>query len=279
MKPFRRYFTFTRYFYRLNGLIKEDPFHCHPEYEILYFNNACCDYALGDKIIKLQPGDLLVMNGLSRHWPIKATMEEYTRTSLVFEPNLMQVFHPNFNMTDPLMPFEQLRNVHIRLTGESKLECEDILRRINRFYRKSDEVHYSRFLMAFFDLLLFIRIHSRSAAIEENADPLGSVQKIIDYIENHYTEDITLEQIEAYAHMSRFHLSRTFRKTTGTTIFDYLFSRRINQAKILFYHRKENTVTDVCYQVGFKHVAHFSRMFKKHVGMTPDQYRKHLHPL
>jgi AraC-like DNA-binding protein len=282
MKPFRRYFTFTRYFYRLKGYVNEDPDHCHPQYEILYFHKASGEYVLGDQIINVQAGDLLVMNGLARHWPIKANGEDYMRTILVFDPNLVQLFHSELRDFDPLLPFKQLRNVHLRLSGESKQECEHILHKINRFYRKSDDAHYFRFLMAFLDLLLFVYIQSWVAFPEKHGDfseKEHQVQKVMEYIESHYMEDIRLEHIEAYTYISKYHLTKIFREITGSTIFEYLFSRRINQAKILFYQNKEISVTDVCYQVGFKHLAHFSRMFKKQVCMSPDQYRKYLHQL
>lgn len=280
MKPSRNYLYFTRYAYKMRGAVVDDPLHCHPQYEILYIDQASCDYMIGDRVIRLQPGDLFIMNGLARHWPSNVTADSYIRTTLVFEPHLMQVFHPDMGMPDPLVPFKQLRNYHLRLSGESKQECEAILKKINTFYKKSDPVYESRFLMAFFDLLMFIYDQCRT--------PLGSsgnafsvkelnVQKIIDYIEGCFMEDIRLEQIEAHLHMSKYHLTKIFHDITGMTIFDYLLNRRINQAKMLFMHGKDETVTNVGYQVGFKHLAHFSRAFKKRVGMSPEQYRKYVH--
>lgn len=279
MKLSRSFFEFNRFAYKLRGRGALDtPFHSHSQYEILYIDDASCEYTLGDRVIPLQAGDLFIMNGLTRHFPSKATQETYVRTALIFEPHLLQQYYPSLCAFDPLIPFKQLRNFHIRLSGEKKLECEAILRKIHLFYKKGDPVYDNRFLLAFFDLLIFIQDQCRTAMNNREEVLTGKeqhVQKVIDFIETCYTEDISLEHIESQVHMSKYHLAKIFHATTGKTIFDYILYRRINQAKLLFHLSRDSTVTGVCHQVGFKHLAHFSRTFKKIVGMTPGQYRKY----
>lgn len=272
--PFR---IFAAYYYKWNKLPPALTFHSHPQYEIYYFHGGRCDYLLGDRIIPLEPGDLIIMNGMTRHCPKIDLSAEYVRTTFSFDPHLIQLFGPDLLACSPLKPFEVLRNHHIRLSPEARAECENILQRINRFYYSNDVVHHYRLLSAFYDLLLLICEQCRED-MESNrslaTDRERYVQNMIAYIEEGYMEDIELEKMAADLHMNRFHLMKVFREVTGLTVFDYLYKRRVNQAKILFYHSDRNSVTDVCYMVGFKHVSHFSRVFKKQVGMTPDQYRK-----
>jgi AraC-like DNA-binding protein len=100
------------------------------------------------------------------------------------------------------------------------------------------------------------------------------VQGIITFIEANFQEDIHLEEIERSLHLSKFYLVKIFKEVTGITIFTYLYQRRINQAKVLFLLDKQKSVTEICYEIGFKHPAHFSRIFKQLVGCTPEKYRK-----
>jgi len=273
------FFEFTRYAYKMRGGSIDNLLHCHPQYEILYIDEAACDYVVGDRVIALQPGDLFILNGLARHCPVKVDRDTYVRTVLVFEPHLIDHFHPNLRAVDPLLPFKAMRNFHLRLDGETKRECESILKKINTYYNKGDPVEDTRLILAFYDLLMFVYTQCRPLLNRyENSPPSKElyVQKVIDYIEAHYWEDIRLEQIEASIHMSKFYLAKIFHETTGMTIFDYVMSRRISQAKLLFRHDQNSSVTSVCHLVGFKNLAHFSRVFKKLVGVSPSEYRKPL---
>lgn len=272
--------VFKEFFYKYRTRITGFKPHSHSQYEVYYFHSGQCDYWIGDKIFRLQPGDLIIMNGMTKHCPIVNAQVDYVRTMFAFEPASIQLFGKELHMLDPLKPFEVLRNYHIRLTGKQRWECEDILRRVDQFQHMEDRLTYNRFLLTFFDLLLFLAGLCRSALEHYNrsvSDKERHVQGIITYIEQYYTdEEISLEQMEHDLHMSKYHLTKIFREVMNMTIFDYLYRRRISQAKILFTHFGEYSVTDVCQQVGFKHLAHFSRLFKDHVGLPPGHYRKRL---
>lgn len=277
--PFR---IFTAYYYKYSKLPPTCTFHSHPQYEVYYFHNGRCELLIGDRIIPLEPGDLIIMNGMTQHCPKVDRSVEYTRTMFSFDPHLVQLLGPEMLACNPLRPFEKLRNHHIRLDADTKAECESILQRINRFYYSNDVVHHYRLLSAFYDLLLLI-CEQCGPELEARSSPLSDkenyVQKTIAYIEESYMEDIELGSMAAALHMNRFHLMKVFREVTGLTVFEYVYRRRVNQAKILFYQSDRHSVTEVGYKVGFKHLSHFSRVFKKLVGVTPDQYRKQIREL
>jgi AraC-like DNA-binding protein len=54
----------------------------------------------------------------------------------------------------------------------------------------------------------------------------------------------------------------------------FLYEYRINEAKKMFLQDKDISVTTVSYKVGFKHLSHFSRIFKQHVGISPEAFKK-----
>ncbi|MBD2862204.1 helix-turn-helix transcriptional regulator [Paenibacillus oceani] len=274
------YCIFDHFYYKWNKLLAGQVLvHSHVQYEIYYFHGGRCDYVLGDRTIPLQPGDLIIMNGLTPHCPKVDRSAEYVRTMFSFDPHLVQLFGHNLLACNPLKPFETLRNHHIRLSTATKTECEDILSRINRYYYSEDPVHRNRLLAAFYDLLMLIYELCRGemeSARNGVSDWERYVQQIVAYIEEKYMEDIGLDRMASELHMNRFHMMKVFREVTGMTVFDYLFKRRIDQAKLMFHHCPDDSVTDVCYKSGFKHPSHFSRVFKKQVGTAPDPYRKQI---
>jgi len=271
-----RHPLFDAYYYLHKSKV-HFQFHCHPQYEIYYFHEGKCDYLIGDRIIPLVPGDLIIMDGMTQHCPRVDTRYNYVRSMISFNPSVVKTLKSPANGLDLLLPFDMLRHHHVRLEGEAKEECEQNLHRMSRFYRTFDSVGFNRLVLAFFDLLIFVY-----ARCEPAMNSLGhtvtekerNVRKVMAYIENGYSEDITLDAMEKELHISKQYMSKIFREITGMTIFDYLYRRRVSQAKQLFYLQRNRSVTDVCFQVGFKSVSHFSRLFKAHVGMTPDRYRR-----
>lgn len=99
------------------------------------------------------------------------------------------------------------------------------------------------------------------------------VQNIITYIEQHYAKELTLDHLQHALHLNKYYLSKSFKEVTRTTIFQYLLERRIYAAKLLLVDSQAK-ITDISLEVGFKHLAHFSRAFKQITGVTAEQYRR-----
>ena len=98
----------------------------------------------------------------------------------------------------------------------------------------------------------------------------GAIKRVKSYIEEHYVENISLEQLAQLANLSQFHLLRVFRNTVGLPPHTYLTYVRIKYAKqLLLQHR---SLTDVALSVGFADQSHFTKHFKRIVGVPPGVY-------
>jgi two-component system response regulator YesN len=104
-----------------------------------------------------------------------------------------------------------------------------------------------------------------------------AVLRAVEFAEEHFCEDITLDLVARRAALSKFHLCRLFRQETGSGLRDYLRRLRIARAKILLASTR-STVTEVAYAVGFNDLAHFDKVFARIVGVTPTDYRRSLGP-
>ncbi|WP_163581841.1 AraC family transcriptional regulator [Gracilibacillus saliphilus] len=98
------------------------------------------------------------------------------------------------------------------------------------------------------------------------------VDKIVSYIGEHYMEDISLESCAEYVGTTAYTLSKAFKKVYGTNFIDYLTKIRMNKAKELLFQTNMK-IHEIAEEVGYRH-SYFNRIFKKHVGLTPSQYRK-----
>lgn len=252
-------------------------FHSHPWYEVYYFHGGNCTYLIGDQIYKLEPGDLILMNGMTLHCPKADPQVPYIRSVIHFEPSALKPFLELPRAVPFLKPFQTLANFRIPLQGKEREEAERLLAVMDEYQRLGGPIGQSRLMLAFVDLLHFIYglcEQPMSRRAERTSERERTVQLVVSYVEEHFTEELDMDRLQADLHMSKFYLSRLFKEVTGVTIFDFVFRRRINQAKILFLMDPAIPVTEAAYRTGFKHLAHFSRLFKKQVGETPEKYRK-----
>lgn len=93
-----------------------------------------------------------------------------------------------------------------------------------------------------------------------------------DYIRDHLDQKLSLEDMAASVALSRFHFCRRFRQSTGFSPHDFVIRQRVELAKTLLARTKESG-PDVAIRCGFADQSHLTRVFKKHVGVTPGQYR------
>ncbi|ASS65427.1 MULTISPECIES: AraC family transcriptional regulator [unclassified Paenibacillus] len=257
-------------------------FHSHLDYEIYYFHSGKCIYLIGDKIYDLEPGDLILLNGTTLHYPKVDAQADYVRTIIHFNPSFAgQLMRPPFIEPDVLKTFEESKNMRLSLERSDRERLEPLLQRLCLLYSSTDALSHDRFLVAFTELLLLIREFSLKPQAE-GSDPSSakqaSAQRVISYIEANFAEDITLEGMAAELHVNKHYLAKLFKEVTGLTPFHYLYQRRVNEAKVLFAMDRQRPVTDIAYRVGFKHGSHFSKTFKKYTGMSPDLYRKGIRP-
>jgi AraC-like DNA-binding protein len=129
----------------------------------------------------------------------------------------------------------------------------------------------SRFLQTFAQL---IARHADDRPPSPSLDPVRqSVIRARDYLESHFNQDVTLDQLTRVAGLSPFHLLRTFRRALGMTPHAYVTQLRVTHARRLL--QTGLPISQVALETGFNDQSHLTRRFKQIVGVTPGQYRLH----
>lgn len=99
-----------------------------------------------------------------------------------------------------------------------------------------------------------------------------TIKKALDYINDNYCRDISLNEVAQYTNVTSYYLSRLFAKETGKNFVDYLIEIRIQKAKKLI--KEDNYKTyEIAEMVGIKDPHYFSKLFKRYTGVTPTEYR------
>jgi len=104
--------------------------------------------------------------------------------------------------------------------------------------------------------------------------PKTRLRAVVEYIDGHLDNELTLEQIAAVAHLSPYHFARQFKATTGLPPHQFVIVRRVERAKELLQGSGDLSVTQVASRSGFFDQGQLSRHFKRLVGVTPGQFRR-----
>lgn len=103
--------------------------------------------------------------------------------------------------------------------------------------------------------------------------PTAETLKLIrDYIEKHYTENISLETVSEHFYINKEYLSTLFRKKYGETVGGYIIRLKIEAAKRQLKHC-DRTIDQIAASLGYMDTSYFSRQFRKNTGMSPGRYR------
>ncbi len=99
---------------------------------------------------------------------------------------------------------------------------------------------------------------------------------LLNFIDTHYADDLTLEQAAEYIGFSKYHLTRLFKQHTNTTFHNYLCYKRIQAAQSLLTEDKNRPITEIAFSSGFNNLTTFNRCFSKYTSCSPTEYRNKL---
>lgn len=144
-------------------------------------------------------------------------------------------------------------------------ELEDVIQRA--IQRKKDNAQDERARA----LLLNVSQHS-IPVIDEEQKNKHTIEKAQKYIRDNISRELSRDDVAAYVFLNPDYLSRIFKKNTGYSVSEYIFKVRMSVACELL-TKTDLSVSKVAMSCGYTHLAHFSKMFKKETGMTPNSYR------
>ena len=142
--------------------------------------------------------------------------------------------------------------------------------------QKTDKV-YGDFYCSGYIYAYIIEFH-RLMDTKENKlrnDRLKLIAPVLDYIDENFRTDFPLTVLAEIAGITPQHLCRVFKKTLNMRPNEYLTQRRLREAKTLL-QRNELPIAEIAIRSGFPDAGYFSSVFKKHEGLTPMEYKKHI---
>jgi AraC family transcriptional regulator len=101
------------------------------------------------------------------------------------------------------------------------------------------------------------------------------LERVLSYIQTHLDQDISLTELAELIGMSSHYFACLFKQSIGLSPHQYLIDCRIKRAKQLLV-RQELPIVEICQQVGYQSQSYFTKIFRKHTGITPKKFRDSL---
>ena len=116
--------------------------------------------------------------------------------------------------------------------------------------------------------------HIRPARPIRGGLPVWQQKRVVEFIEEHLAEDVSLLTLAELVDLSVYHFARAFKQSFGVPPHRYHMDRRMDRARSLL-QRPALSVTQIGIQIGFRETSSFTRAFRKITGLTPTEYRGH----
>ncbi len=151
-------------------------------------------------------------------------------------------------------------------------KCNDIYLLAQKTDPMRDLIIHQKFI-EFLTLLFLHREENQYSNVSEMTPMEQKIYSITSYIHAHYTEDLSLELLSQKFYISSCYLSHQFKDITGFTLTDYIQMTRVRNVQSLLVGTRI-PITEASARCGFSSFSQFNRVFQKHIGMSPSQFRK-----
>jgi AraC family transcriptional regulator len=129
-------------------------------------------------------------------------------------------------------------------------------------------------LVLMHELIRLERTASTAARPLRGGLPMWQQKRVVEFIEEHLAEDVSLATLAGLVDLSLFHFARAFRQSFGAPPHRYHMARRMDYARSLL-QKSTLSVTEIGLRTGFRETSSFTRAFRKFTGLTPTEYRRH----
>lgn len=267
--------------------LQTNQWHWHEEVEFVIIKEGFAILQLPDEKLYLSSGEGIFLTPKQLHAIRPVDCEQCTLCTLKFDPAFLFSYSQSTLASKFLIPV--LDSPAMQYLGLKKGNPinEEILNLVqiilSLFFEKQFgyELRIKGYLCELWYLLLSLsqdtsRIaptHSPHASLDDER-----VKEAMLFIQKNYMEPLTLEDIANSIHVSKSECCRCFQRALGLTAFDYLLKYRIFEStrKIMRGDRAAESISTLAASVGFNNASYYNKIFKKHLGCTPTEYKKAL---
>lgn len=247
--------------------------HHHDFYEVYYLLSGQVEYWVDGRIIRMLPGDLLLINPMELHRPvIEPEQKIYERIVVWINREYLEALDTGELKLSTCFDTGLPGHTHLIRPGAAERPAltARMAELVREFYSRdfgSEMSAYGLFLQ-FMVQLNRMALHTDIQQEEtEQLSPL--VQKALNYINEHISQEMSLESIAGQFYVSKYHLSHAFTREVGVSVYRYIMMRRLLMARQML--SAGESAGQVCRSCGFSDYTSFYRAFRSEYGISPRE--------
>lgn len=273
--PISQSYIFFRNITKTEKSLPLTCYHRHNAFEIYLFLSDSRKVCVENSAYICRPGDLFIIRPETFHAGICDEACEYDRIIMNIKPEFIEEICQKGAQIGSCFEFDS--SSAIRRTHLDYRERKNVIELLERYEEAQKSGDGTGALLCdtyILQLLIFVNRwfkRDNDFTREDNVMP-KLISDVMDYINGHITEDITMEGLFKRFYFNSRYISRLFSEYTGITMRTYIVDRRIALAKRLL--SEGRSVSEACCQSGFNDYANFLRSFKKYAGISPGRYKR-----
>ena len=254
--------------------MSEVELHHHDFYEVYFFLSGSVTYIIESRKYQMKPGDVLLISPLELHQPvIQPGKEPYERVVLWVNRNFLKELSSEATDLTACFDLESPRHANLlrldAVTARRLQDMADVL--INeRAARNFGWDLNSQALLVRIFVELNRQLMEAPAGFEVPEESGGIISEVLRYINENFNNEISLDSLSDHFFISKYHLSREFKRSVGTSVYRYIIQKRLIMAKQKMLAGM--SPTDVYCNCGFGDYANFYRAFRSEYGISPKEF-------
>lgn len=254
--------------------------HWHPEVELTWIMSGEIEYRVNDSVYLLREGEGLFGNSRTLHSGYQIERKNCTYLSITFHPRFLYGYENSILQTKYVNYITEEDSWSSLFLKKGVDWHQEIIFKMQQIYEMSKSPPADYELQVHMMLLqIWQRLYGYFSSMPEKErkpqNHLQRLREIISYLQEHYAEDISLDEIAGNVNICKSECCRFFKKHMNMTIFDYVLYLRIQNSLPLL--RAGESVTKTAGMVGFSSSAYYGQIFKRYMNCTPREYRKSMY--
>lgn len=268
------------FFIQYGGHVEDTNMHVHVDFsELVIVLSGVATHVVNTEETFIKKGDVFVINGSTPHG-YKDT-QNFKICNIMYKTDMLPETGSDLNklsgfqalfVFEPIYRTEELLKSRLNLSLSSLEFVSTYVAELVREYEEKRQAYQTMVSAAFSQLIVYLSREYENQNHDKHSN-LMHLAKAVSYMEDHYLEQIAMEELAAKSQISVRHLNRIFKTHYQITPLEYIHKLRLEHACSLL-KRSNLPITVLSHESGFNDSNYFTRQFVKSFGMSPTSYRR-----